>query len=649
VVRFRLLLLAMSMAAAALVGVGALWSAARGHAAADLAARSAAVRTHAASLLHDLSRAVAEGDAKAAAAAARSWLGEQHLVARAVVRGAAGVTLADVAAVSGQGAADSWIGGLARRAAETAGWGEVSLPVCRAPGVMAGRVDLTIDREPVVHGVVSLVRNGIAATCTGIGVCAVLVAGGAYWATRTLERLRSRIVEMTAGRFGFAPLPRRGPLADLARDFNELAGRVESLTRTSRELANIMESMVDYLIVVDQQAKILRVNRAALMALGYSEAELVGRTASLVCEAEGHALTPSQLEAFLGGGSRQDQEVTFIAKGGKRIPVSLSGSAIAGPDGRATGYVCIGTDITERKEAEAERERLHRQLVTSSRHAGMAVVATGVLHNVGNVLNSVNVSASVVEESLKSSRVPRLKQAADLLAEHRGDLAEFLSRDERGRMLPDYLGRLATHLVEEQSRLIEEMGALNRHVGHIRDIISVQQSTATASGLVEPVSVAGVVEDALRVMCGSVERHQIELVKDFAELPPAVTDRHKLLQILVNLLGNAVDAVKETAHRRSGRIEVRVRPEGEEAQAVEVRDNGVGIPPENLDRIFTHGFTTKKNGHGFGLHSAALAAREIGGTLAAASDGQGAGAVFTLVVPREVRDRSAAAPGRAAP
>lgn len=119
--------------------------------------------------------------------------------------------------------------------------------------------------------------------------------------------------------------------------------------------------------------------------------------------------------------------------------------------------------------------------------------------------------------------------------------------------------------------------------------------------------------------------------RDFRPAPPVRVDKHKILQILTNLLRNAKHAVEDFG-RPAGRIAVTIDADGERSR-IAVTDNGVGIAPENLTRIFRHGFTTKKNGHGFGLHSGANAAKEMSGRLSVHSAGPGTGATFTLELP----------------
>ncbi|MGB8692313.1 MAG: PAS domain-containing protein, partial [Steroidobacteraceae bacterium] len=261
--------------------------------------------------------------------------------------------------------------------------------------------------------------------------------------------------------------------------------------------------------------------------------------------------------------------------------------------------VGIDLDVSERVAAEEREDRLQLQLREASRHAGMAEVATSVLHNVGNVLTSVNVSASLVTDNLRRSKAAGLGQVVSLLQEHQPDLGHFIGHDERGRQLPAYLDALAKHLLADQSTALLELESLRKNIDHIKEIVSMQQSYAKLACVTEIIEVAQLVEESLRINAGGLARHAISLEREFAPVPPITVDKHKVLQIMVNLLRNAKHACQDsTATAR--RITVRIAA-GDGMVHIAVSDNGVGISPENLTRIFSHGFTTKQEGHGFGL------------------------------------------------
>jgi len=289
-------------------------------------------------------------------------------------------------------------------------------------------------------------------------------------------------------------------------------------------------------------------------------------------------------------------------------------------------------DVSSRKRASRELDQLHNQLVVASRQAGMAEVATGVLHNVGNVLTSVNLIVHDVQDRLKTTRLSHLRRVVEVLEREQPRLADFLTVDGAGKQLPDFLKKLDTYLVDENRQLLADVEGLVRHFEHIREIIVTQQGSAQLLGLVETLAPAQLFEDALHLNAESMERHGISLERSFDPCPAVKADRHKVLQILVNLLKNAKDAlqVRQPGDRL---IRVHVAPAGPKAIALAVQDNGQGIAPADLTRIFQHGFTTKQSGHGFGLHSSVLAAREMGGDLAASSPGPDAGSTFTLTLP----------------
>ena len=303
-------------------------------------------------------------------------------------------------------------------------------------------------------------------------------------------------------------------------------------------------------------------------------------------------------------------------------------------------------DITESKHADEELELLNRRLLESSRHAGMAEVATGVLHNVGNVLNSVNVSSTLICDQVRNSKASRLKDVVLLLNKNTENLAHFIVNDPKGKIIPGYLNSLSERLAAEQSDLLKELELLTKNIEHIKEIVAMQQNYARVSGIIESLSVRNLVEDALQMNAAALARHGILVTRDYQEVPVIAVDKHKILQILVNLIRNAKYAI-DAAAKRDKRISIGIRPNENHKVEISVKDNGIGIAPENLTRIFSHGFTTKRDGHGFGLHSGALAAKEMGGSLTGYSDGPGQGATFVLEVPLSApkqTDRNGARP-----
>jgi len=310
-------------------------------------------------------------------------------------------------------------------------------------------------------------------------------------------------------------------------------------------------------------------------------------------------------------------------------------SPVRDQDGKYYGRIWTFRDVTQRKRAEAALEKAHRELIAASRQAGMAEVATNVLHNVGNVLNSVNTSVDIATRKVGQLKATGLSRVAALLTEHADGLPAFFAEHPQGVRLPKFLTQLAGHFATEQQTLLGELAALRGNLEHINEIVAMQQSYAGAGGIVEVLPLAEVIGSALRLNTASFERHGTRVICEIdPALPPVAIDRHKLLLILINLVRNAKYACDEGG-AADKRITVRAQLNGGGGAKISVNDNGIGIPPENLTRIFEHGFTTRKNGHGFGLHSSALAASEMGGSLRAQSGGPGQGATFTIELPLE--------------
>lgn len=289
-------------------------------------------------------------------------------------------------------------------------------------------------------------------------------------------------------------------------------------------------------------------------------------------------------------------------------------------------------EISERRRAEMELQRVHQQLVDASRHAGMAEIATGVLHNVGNVLNSVNVSATLIVEHLSHSKAANLVKAGAMLRAHHASMAEYLNSDPKGKLLPGYIADVTQHMATEQAAAHAELELLLKNIEHIKDIVARQQSYARVSGFMEELALTALIEDAVRMNAGGFERHCVVVTREYEPMPNVVVDKHKVLQILVNIMRNAKYAMDE-APIGSRFLNINLKRKGDDTAELRVSDTGIGIPAENLTKIFSHGFTTRKEGHGFGLHSAALAAQQMKGRLTAQSDGLGCGATFILELP----------------
>ena len=459
------------------------------------------------------------------------------------------------------------------------------------------------------------------------GLAALGLAGlgfGLYgWRTAALrwrnEQLERRIAERTAA---------------LAERTAELAKSYETIRASEYFYHSLVESLPQIIVRKDAEGRVTYANAAFGELVGRAVDQIIGQRdqdiyppdhAAKVRADDLRIMQTRQPLEYENVVERPGQKKRYLHV--KNVPLFTQQQPI--------GVLTLFWDMTVFRETEEQLRHAQQELIETSRLAGIAEVATGVLHNLGNALNSVNTSATIAADRLREFRLTGVGKAARLLLDQGDRLVEFFATDPRGRQLPDYLEKLAAHLQAERSEIQHELDALRDNVEHIKEIVAAQQSFAHVSGIVEVVSPTEIIEYALRISEASLTRHHIAVVREFSPVPAVKVERHKVLQILVNLIRNAKDAMNESC-RTDKQLVLSVRTSPDGRVQIYATDNGTGIAPENLTRIFSFGFTTKVTGHGFGLHSSALAAKEMGGSLQVQSDGPGKGATFVLELPPAV-------------
>lgn len=427
---------------------------------------------------------------------------------------------------------------------------------------------------------------------------------------------------------------------DLLSAVAEWLGSIAERKKAEEKLLlfrNLIERSNDCIFAVEPKwGRFLDVNNRACDSLGYAQKELLNMMTikdideSLPDDESWH----KRLEQLK---QKNDivKESRYKRKDGVTFFVETSMRLVS--QEKQDYIIAIARDITERKRAEATLKTAQEKLLETAREVGMAEVATGVLHNVGNVLNSVSVTAESIQKRVRNSKICYLSDVVGLLEQHKEQLGSFITTEERGRKLPIFLANLSKELVEEQERCLEALETLTKHVQHVGDIIQLQQSHSKSKGLIEPTSIIELVEDTLQINSEAMTRNNIEIRRELANLPTVLIDRHKVLQMLTNLISNAIYALSKSG-REDKILKISIGEPKDGFFRIDVCDNGIGIPPENLTRIFEHGFTTKKKGHGFGLHSTALSANELNGSIRVHSDGPGRGAVFTLELPFKTQE-----------
>jgi PAS domain S-box-containing protein len=517
------------------------------------------------------------------------------------------------------------------------GYALLSLPIFLDES-RPGRLELTARFQDDYHRLLSLYAAVMASVLAGALVVILLMSSalqriivGPIVALADVAQRISDAKDYSAR----AKETGRDEVGLLTRTFNRMLDQIQSRDSRLRESQQRYEVAVmgssDGLWDWDIIAQTVYFSPRWKSIIGFSDHELENSMDAFrqQLHPDDLQLVFDKVEDYLQGRSPSfDVEFRLRHKDGSFRWILSRGAALKDEQGKPFRLAGSHTDITAHKEAEKEMQQLNRKLRDASREAGMAEVATGVLHNVGNVLNSVNVSSNLIFEQVRRSKVSSLAKGVQMLRDNKSNLGEFLSSDTKGKQLPEFFEAISDHLTREQTSLVQEMKGLQQNIEHIKQIVAMQQSYAKVSGVLEDLPVHELVEDAVRMSSAALARHQITLVREFDKVPKVLVDRHKVLQILVNLVSNAKHALDSRAEGR--KLTLRIAPGEGQAVRVEVSDNGMGITKENLRRLFNHGFTTKKDGHGFGLHSGAIAAKEMGGSLTVYSDGPGLGATFRL-------------------
>ena len=415
------------------------------------------------------------------------------------------------------------------------------------------------------------------------------------------------------------------------RDASISGEPLKALERTLTE--NLLRDSSDAIYFKDLESRFVRISRYLATRLGIEDPDtLIGKTDFDIFDVNhAQAARNDELEIIETGMPKEGILEREVRLDGSIRWVLTSKMPLRNDDNDIVGTFGISRDITAQKEAEFALEESNRKLIDASRRAGMAEIAINVLHNIGNVLNSLNVSSTTSIKLTESLKHEQIAKVADLL-EKNGDNPGFLKDDERGKQVVPYLRKLSAQMAQSQGLILEELKALTSHVDHIKHILITQQNYAKPTEVLDHFELNEVIQDAIQINRDGLRRHQVELVTDIEANPVMESDKHRILQILVNLIRNAKYACDE-GNRELKQITVVSRVNENKEAEVSIVDNGAGIAPENIEEIFKHGFTTREDGNGYGLHSSANLASEIGGKIVAESEGQYHGATFTLTIP----------------
>ncbi|MHC4906297.1 MAG: ATP-binding protein [Planctomycetota bacterium] len=391
----------------------------------------------------------------------------------------------------------------------------------------------------------------------------------------------------------------------------------------------VLDNLTESVVILDKDEQIIFGNNAFGKTVDKKEAGFIGRKLSMFpwiqpSQQQEHSNLP-WVQTLENGTAEANIPIILKTKSGDKRTSVVNSVPIFSAAGEHRGIMTSFTDVTELEEKSNE-------LIKMSRNAGMAEIATNVLHNIGNMLNNVNVSATVISDALSQSKLLKLQEVSRMMQDHSEDIGAFLTEDKRGKHIPSYLAKTIEILLIEHKDITNTIQSLRNNIEHIKTVIRSQQSYAKVQTCEEIASVREIVEDAVKMNKTALASLKIDLVQEFDDIDYVNIDRSRVLQIIVNLVKNAAEALSESDVKNK-HITIRCNKADENQLCIEVIDNGIGIAPETIEKIFAHGYTTKATGHGFGLHGCALSATEMGGTLTAHSEGPGRGTSFVLTLP----------------
>jgi len=446
----------------------------------------------------------------------------------------------------------------------------------------------------------------------------------------------------------------------IGRDVTESQRAGKALQESEARFREIFESAQDVIFSEDLEGRITSMNPRIQQVLGLSPEDFIGKTFIEIVDnllpdfnEPLHEFWKQKVLAIQKPQDVYQKETSMPVPSGENLILLMTFSGIF-REGKLVGYLGIARDITESvklkkaleeysvnleqlvAERTRELEATYSKLAESARQAGMAEMAAGVLHNLGNAINSIGVRLEMVRAHICDCPMEKVLRAVEFLEQHQDRLVDFFREDPKGKQVLPYLKELAVTTQPVRAQMRETVEFVRGKVQHIAEIISVEQRYHRPGQLTEPADLNQVIRESFSLVQDSLQRRGVHVEQDLAELPLLNLDRSQTIQVVFNLLKNAAEALEKNPEgERRLRVQSRFQEEPAPGLVMTVEDNGVGIRPENLPRLFEFGFTTRANrgGHGFGLHASANYIQSAGGRIEAASPGPGQGSVFRVFLP----------------
>lgn len=402
-------------------------------------------------------------------------------------------------------------------------------------------------------------------------------------------------------------------------------------SQVEEQLGTAFSSLFHYaqerLLLFDDQFQLVGANEPALAQFcSRSWPECSGRAFGAVFRVDPAIFLDRVREASRQNSPHFDQMMAEF-RGGATTSCRIKSWLVQG--GPREFFVVAVLQQSEDRESVRLAENELRALTTQ---AEVSKVANGLIHNLGNLFNSINISTQALVEVVRDSKIPELLKANRLFLKNLDNIGDYVTKDPAGRYLPEFYRTVGDFLKEDLEKLNTELGDIAEKVAFIKEMISTQQDYAKSETVTRKLALNDVVDRALQIELPSMTKRGIRIEKHYQARYFVYGIKSKVLHVFLNLFKNAKEAMTGSDHEDSFlRIEISELPE-HKVQVI-VTDNGAGIDVANIDKMFSYGFTTKADGHGFGLYTSAEAMRQLGGSISVESDGPGHGARFRLVFP----------------
>ncbi|MBQ0759010.1 MAG: PAS domain S-box protein [Zhongshania sp.] len=387
---------------------------------------------------------------------------------------------------------------------------------------------------------------------------------------------------------------------------------------------NFFDRAGDLIYICNYDGKFLRVNPSLYQILGYSEEELMQTPLLETIHEDDRKFAINAMSKLQKSNTNIELILRLKHISGKFISVNWKLS----PSEDGLAFYSVGRDLTETIKKDQALEQANKRLIKASRDAGKAEIAINVLHNIGNTLNSINISVEVVKESMSKSRAHSLIATSDLLVKHSDNLASYLNDDPKGKLIPEVLKTLSWRWAQEREYTIKELNSLHQHVEHIRKVISLQEGFAINPHILEKVDLKELVQECVSTVTDFANESRIELRYELESQPPILTDRSALQRILQGFINNSISRYRDSPLSEKPVVVKLTNIEG--TAVITVSDFSTSIDEDQHFSIFAQSADKVENGDYLELHDCAVIAASLGIDLSCDSSGTDKGAVFTL-------------------